>query len=202
MSDQSAIPKTAKQRGKISPVKFAHIVYKTSRFEEMIDWYKTVLEAEIMTATPVVTFLTYDDEHHRIAIANMPDLQERPLQSAGVEHCAFTYESLDDLFATYERLADVEIMPYWTINHGPTLSMYYRDPDNNQVELQIDIFGNNEEVNEWFKQSDFSTNPIGVKFDPEELIGRYRAGEDRSTLLARRRIDSAELFGQFPAPPA
>ncbi|MFT5097941.1 MAG: catechol-2,3-dioxygenase [Candidatus Azotimanducaceae bacterium] len=202
MSDQSAIPKTAKQRGKISPVKLAHIVYKTSRFDEMIDWYQTVLEAEIMTATPVVTFLTYDDEHHRIAIANMPDLQERPFQSAGVEHCAFTYASLDDLFATYERLAAIEIMPYWTINHGPTLSMYYRDPDNNQVELQIDIFENNNEVNEWFKQSDFSTNPIGVKFDPKELIGRYRGGEDRATLLARRRIDPAELFGQFPAPPA
>ncbi|MDE0983002.1 MAG: VOC family protein [Gammaproteobacteria bacterium] len=201
MSDQSAIPKTAKQRGKISPVKLAHIVYKTSRFDEMIDWYKTVLEAETMTATPVVTFLTYDDEHHRIAIANMPNLEKRPFQSAGVEHCAFTYGSLDDLFATYERLAAIEIMPYWTINHGPTLSMYYRDPDDNQVELQIDIFENNDEVNEWFEQSDFTINPIGVKFDAVELIGRYRAGEDRTTLLARRRIDPTELVEQFPAPP-
>ena len=31
-------------------------------------------------------------------------------------------------------------MPVRTINHGPTVSMYYKDPDGNQVELQVDVF--------------------------------------------------------------
>lgn len=195
------MPQTARQRGKIAPVKFAHIVFKTSRYDEMIQWYQTVLEAEVMSGSPMATFLTYDDEHHRIAIANMPGLADAPFQSAGMEHCAFTYESLDDLFATYERLAALDINPYWCINHGPTLSMYYRDPDNNQIELQIDIFDSNEAINAWFAQSDFDTNPIGVKFDPVDLITRYRAKEDLSTLLARPRIEPGSLLDQFPAPP-
>jgi len=201
MSNPSTIPKTARARGKIAPVKFAHIVFKTSNYEEMIRWYKTVLEAEPMTETPVVTFLTYDDEHHRIAIANMPDLAPIPPQSVGVEHCAFTYDSLEDLFATYERLVDLDITPYWTINHGPTLSMYYRDPDNNQIELQVDLFESIEATNRWFEQSDFDTNPIGVKFDPEDLIKRYRSGEAKEELLVRRRIPAEEVAAQFPAPP-
>lgn len=197
----ATLPKTASERGRIAPVKLAHIVFKTSRYEAMVDWYQTVFEAEVMSASPMATFLTYDEEHHRIAIANMPGLADAPFQSAGMEHCAFTYATIDDLFATHERLAEANIHPYWCINHGPTLSMYYRDPDNNQVELQIDIFETNEAVNEWFAQSDFDTNPIGVKFDPDDLIKRHRAGETADTLLARARIDPGEVMAQFPAPP-
>ena len=42
----------------------------------------------------------------------------------------------------YKRLKQQDIVPWWCINHGPTTSMYYRDPDNNQIELQVDIFEN------------------------------------------------------------
>ena len=34
------VPLTAKQRGKTAPAKLAHIVYKTSRYEKMIEWYQ------------------------------------------------------------------------------------------------------------------------------------------------------------------
>jgi catechol-2,3-dioxygenase len=202
MTAVSEVPLTAKHRGKTAPAKLAHVVYKTSQYEEMIEWHRVVLEAEIMSASPMVTFLTYDEEHHRIAIANMPGLQERPFQSAGVEHCAFTYACLDDLIYTYERLQQSSIEPYWTVNHGPTLSFYYRDPDNNQIELQIDVFDNNQKVNTWLEQSDFASNPIGVIFEPEALIARYRGGESLDTLLARPVIDPADLINHLPLPPS
>ena len=198
MNTVVAVPPTAKERGKIAPAKFAHIVLRTSRFEEMMTWYKTVLEVEVVLENPMVSFLTYDDEHHRLAIANMPDLKDRAPQTAGVEHVAYTYETLDDLFATYERIKAEGIEPYWCINHGITLSMYYRDPDNNQIELQVDIFENPQATNDWLAQSDFDVNFLGVKFDPVELIQRYRDGEPRDTLLARPTIDASEVFDQLP----
>ena len=198
MNTVVAVPPTARERGKIAPAKFAHIVLRTSRFEEMMTWYKTVLEVEVVLQNPMVSFLTYDDEHHRLAIANMPDLKDRAPQSVGVEHVAYTYETLDDLFATYERIKDEGIEPYWCINHGITLSMYYRDPDGNQIELQVDIFENPQATNDWLAQSDFDVNFLGVKFDPVELIKRYRDGEPRETLLARPTIDPSEVFDQLP----
>jgi len=198
-SSAPRVPQTAKERGKISPAKFAHIVYRTPRYDEMIAWYKEVLEAEVVMGSPMVSFLTYDDEHHRIAFINNPALQDASDQMSGIDHCAFTYASLDDLFATYERLKQAGIEPHWCINHGPTLSMYYRDPDKNQVELQIDIFESNEDVTAWFQKSDFDSNPVGVKFDPDDLIQRYRSGEERQTLLTRPRIDPSEVPAQFPA---
>jgi catechol-2,3-dioxygenase len=193
-----SVPATAKDRGRVAPIKFAHIVFRTSRFEDMLDWYKTVLEAEVVIRTDFLSFLTYDDEHHRIGIANIAGLSERSPHSTGVEHCAFTYASVDDLVSTYERLRFEGIEPYWCINHGPTLSFYYRDPDMNQVELQIDIFDNTEAVNEWFLKSDFDINPIGVKFDPQEFVRRFKSGVPLDKLLKRPFIEADQVGEQFP----
>lgn len=199
MTDASGVPATARERGRIAPVRFAHIVLKTSRFEEMLKWYQTVLEAEVAMSNGILSFLTYDDEHHRVALANFPGLEDKAPAANGIEHFAYTYETLDDLIHTYERLKGEGIEPYWCINHGPTLSFYYRDPDANQVELQIDIYDTIEETNAWFEQSDFETNPIGVKFEPDDIIARFRAGEARETLLARAVIDPAKVGEQFPS---
>jgi catechol 2,3-dioxygenase-like lactoylglutathione lyase family enzyme len=34
------------------PSKFAHVVYSTRRFEEMIDWYQRVFEAKVVYQNP------------------------------------------------------------------------------------------------------------------------------------------------------
>ncbi len=176
------VPKTARQRGKIAPAKFAHCVLRTKNFTEMVRWYKTVLEAEAMFENPMLCFMTYDEEHHRIAIAQVPFLQDRPDNCVGVDHIAFTYAKLGDLIHTYERLKAEGILPVWKIHHGPTISMYYQDPDRNQVELQIDVFDSLEEQDRFLRASDFDKNPIGVMFDPDELAKKFHEGVPEAEL--------------------
>jgi catechol 2,3-dioxygenase-like lactoylglutathione lyase family enzyme len=125
------------------PAKFAHVVYQTRRFEEMVDWYQKVFEANVVYQNPALAFLTYDDEHHRFAFINMaafkPDGADTGARSdAGVNHTAYTYANLGDLLDTYERLKQAGIAPYWPIHHGMTLSLYYQDPDGNRMEFQLD----------------------------------------------------------------
>ncbi len=172
-------------RGRIPPVKLAHFVCRTSRFAEMVRWYETVLGAEVVHADGMLAFLTYDDEHHRIAIAGIPNLEEHPPYAAGTDHIAFGHADLGDLLYTYVRLKEAGITPYWCINHGPTMSMYYKDPDGNRIELQAENFPTVDEANRWMRSGDFAANPIGVVVDPEELLARYRAGEPIETLTAR-----------------
>ncbi len=69
---------------------------------------------------------------------SLPGLVERPKLSAGHDHLAYTYESLGDLVATYERLKAAGIMPSVPVAHGLTTSLYYRDPDGGGVELTVD----------------------------------------------------------------
>ncbi len=127
--------------------------------------------------------MTYDDEHHRIAIAAFPGVIERASHSAGLDHLAYTYGSLGDLVATYERLKEAGITPVVTINHGITTSMYYRDPDGNKVELQIDNYDDAQAMKDFMRTAQFEKNPIGVDFDPDELARGYHAGTPQAELI-------------------
>ena len=173
--------------GVISPTRLAHVVMRTSQFDALVNWYQTVLGARVVFTNGSLAFLAYDDEHHRVAVIHVPDLKTQPHGSAGVHHIAFTYASMGDLVATYERLDKCAIHPVWCVNHGPTTSMYFADPDGNQVELQVDNYASVEEAGEFFYSPAFATNPIGVDFDPAELARRFRAGEDE--LAIKRRPD-------------
>jgi catechol-2,3-dioxygenase len=172
------------------PTKFAHVVYRTYQYEKMIAWYQTVFGAHIQHGNPALTFLTYDDEHHRIALLNLDILfpQGQELQGrakTGVDHVAYCYGSLYTLLSNFERLRGLGILPYWSIHHGITVSLYYADPDGNQMEFQVDCFDNNGDANAFMSGPGYGANPIGVEFDPDEFMARLRAGEPEQALLTR-----------------
>jgi catechol-2,3-dioxygenase len=171
------------------PVKFAHVVYSTRRFDEMVDWYQKVFEADVVYQNPALAFLTYDDEHHRFAFINMSAFKPDGITVAdradtGVNHVAYTYANLGDLLDTYERLKQADIKPYWPIHHGVTLSFYYQDPDGNRMEFQVDCLSV-EEANAFMLGDAFAANPIGVEIDPEALLAQYRSGTPMERLLVR-----------------
>ena len=184
-TDDDRNAKLAADRGRGPPIKLAHLVRRTSRLPEMIRWYQSVLAAEIVHADETLAFLTYDEEHHRVALARIPGLEEQSPLAAGTDHVAFTHADLGDLLYTYARLKREGIEPFWCINHGPTTSMYYKDPDGNGIEFQVDNFPTAEEANRWMRSGAFAANPIGVVFDPEEMLARYRSGEPLTTLTER-----------------
>lgn len=169
---------------RIRPAKLAHFVLKTSNYQEVVAWYKRVLNAEPAFENEAIAFLSYDDEHHRVAVLNVPGLAPRQPGTSGVHHVAFTFASLRDLLENFERLEKHGILPIFSTNHGPTTSIYYADPDGNQVELQVDNFDTNEEATDFFESAAFAENPIGVDFDPRALLERLRAGETDRELKA------------------
>jgi len=175
----------AEDRGRVRPRQLAHVVRRTARFEELVCWYCTVLGAEVVHSDGMLAFLTYDDEHHRIAIAGIPGLPQQPAMASGTDHIAFSYANLGDLLYTFHRLEAVGIEPFWCINHGPTISMYYKDPDGSRVELQVDTMPSNEAIDRWMRTGEFAANPIGVVFDPKELVARYESGEPIEQLVTR-----------------
>ena len=87
--------------------------------------------------------------------------------------------------ATYGRLATHGIEPYWSINHGPTISLYYKDPDGNRLELQYDVFQRAEDLDAFFASGAYADNFMGVRFVPEALIARFEAGEPIEQITAR-----------------
>ena len=170
------------------PSKFAHVVYSTRRFEEMVNWYRTVFEATVAYQNPAFAFLTYDDEHHRFAFANLSLLSPNGVAETrgkeGVNHVAYTYANLGDLLTTYERLKAMGVLPYWRIHHGITLSLYYRDPDGNRMEFQVDCFANADDAHTFMHSEVFAASPAGVDIDADALLAQYRSGASAEVLLA------------------
>lgn len=168
----------------IAPVKFGHVVLRTGNMPRLRDWYLHVLSARVSYQNDQVSFLTYDDEHHRVGIVQFPDIAAASGLSTGLEHLSFTYRDLGALLATYQRLKGSAIEPFWSINHGPTISMYYRDPDGNKVELQVDIFATTEATNA-FLERHYPENFMGIIFDPEQMVRDYEHGMPLEELYRR-----------------
>lgn len=181
-----ATARVPKPKTEGSPAKMSHYVLRTARRAEMHAWYANVLGAETMFASDRISFLTYDDEHHRIAFLSHDGLRDADMTAAGLDHVAFTYRSLAELIAAYERLKRQAIMPVWQVNHGPTTSLYYRDPDGNKVELQVDNFASVADLNAWFATGVFDRNARGVDIDMDDLAARWRAGAPERELLYPR----------------
>lgn len=172
-STYPSAPGAADAPARVVPFKMAHLVYRCRRRDETVAWYQQLFQANIVFKDDVLTFITYDDEHHRLAFFNMPDIPPRGADTAGVHHVAYSFRTIGELLATYVRLKAVGILPYWCINHGPTTSLYFRDPEGNDIEFQVD---NNDNPGAYFHSKEFAQNPIGVEFDADELVLMWESG--------------------------
>jgi catechol-2,3-dioxygenase len=170
---------------RLRPSRFSHLVLQTAQYEAMTAWYKTWLSARPMLENGVVCFLAYDEEHHRVMIGRNPNATPRDPKAAGVVHFAYAVEALEDLVNNYLRLKAKGILPHNCINHGFTTSLYYLDPDRNEVELQVDNFKTKESLNAWFATGAFDRNFVGHPFDPERMVELHRAGIAEDQILQK-----------------
>ncbi|MEI5665963.1 VOC family protein [Bosea sp. CCNWLW174] len=172
---------------------FHHVTFKTSRLDEMVAWYGTVVGARPTFQDASNAWTTNDEANHRVAFLSAPGLGDDPdkRNHNGIHHSAFEYESFADLMASYARLRDEGIEPAFSLDHGMTISIYYKDPEGNFVELQCDSYGDWRLSSEWMRSSpDFAANPIGTFFDPERVYQAHKAGQGFDELhVAMRRGD-------------
>jgi catechol-2,3-dioxygenase len=173
----------------------AHVILNTSNYEETKEWYLEVLNATIGVETSAHTacFLRTDETHHRIGMFNVNKADDSLAQSepgAGgdvlhsrLNHFAFEYPTLAGMLETHQRIAKSSITPSMCLNHGPTMSMYYEDPDHNAVELFYDNKFSEEEIVAFYEGGDDHVL-APIRFDPAELLQQLRAGTSVAELTA------------------
>jgi 2-polyprenyl-6-methoxyphenol hydroxylase-like FAD-dependent oxidoreductase/catechol 2,3-dioxygenase-like lactoylglutathione lyase family enzyme len=159
--------------------KFHHVNLKTTRLQEMIDFYRELVGVEVIFQDQVGAWLSNDGANHRIALLAFPNFVDDPDKDTrtGMHHSAFEYASFDELNSSYLRLKEAGITPALCLDHGMTFSYYYADPDGNNVELQVDCFGAWEKSKDWMRTSEeFKANPIGSFVDPGRVAADYADG--------------------------
>jgi len=185
-----------------------HFGLMTGNLDAMLDWYRKVLGMTVnfRSAPPsearqgppfTAAFASNDEVHHRIAFFGIPGLVADPdkRHHARVQHVAFEYDMLDDLLGTYARLKGLGILPVLAADEGMQTVLYYADPDQNSVELNVNNYGNNLTATEHMKNAP-SERPRRVLVDPEQLLAARKAGGSAWELHERA------LAGEFvPAKP-
>ncbi|WP_053762223.1 VOC family protein [Streptomyces sp. AS58] len=182
-----------------------HIAFKVAfeEFDELIDWYRNVLDMDVnfrgKQIDLEVCFLANDRANHRLVFVTRPGIERDPTYRgrARLDHSAFEFATIDGLLEKYAALRDQGIHPYMSIDHGLTLSLYYRDPTGHGVELQTDAHGDWSSSKQWMHvASEFAANPAGILFDPDRVIEARNAGASLDE-LHRRIYDD----GEFPPRP-
>lgn len=183
------IPKYTGPSAKVlPPAALAHLVLRTADLKKMSDFYLRFLGGRVTFSNEAVVFITYDDEHHRIGLVGIPGTAPKARETCGLDHVAFTFSSLTELLHSYRQRKSIGINATWCVNHGPTTSIYYKDPDGNLIETQVDNFDTVEEAAVFMTSDKYVENPMGADFDPEELIEAINAGTSENALKVRKEI--------------
>jgi catechol-2,3-dioxygenase len=182
MSDAESVESTGAAS---RPAYISHYGIRAQRYKEMVQWYKTVFRAKIQHENEFLAFMTFDQEHHRLVIFEDPATVDKPANAAGIDHVGYGFASFGDLVANYERLKTEGITPFLPLNHLFTTSLYYKDPDGNEVELSVDNFPTKQECEAFVRSEqmeEIGRPPFGYTFDPDELVRLYHQDVPEATL--------------------
>jgi catechol 2,3-dioxygenase-like lactoylglutathione lyase family enzyme len=171
---------------------FNHWGIATTRNDEMVEWYRIVVGMEVTLRSvdpiPKMTFVTNAVSHHTGGFFSPPFLQDDPdkREHTRIQHLAWEYESIDDLLETWDRLRGLGIEPVSTVCHGPSFAFYYRDPDNNVVELLADAYGDHVlSLRHMREVPEMRTNPQGSYIDPAKVAAARKDGAGLDELRER-----------------
>ncbi len=163
----------------VIPPALHHTTFTTLRLDEMVAWYEKVAGLLPVFYGKDAAWLSNDAANHRIAFLSPPGLKhpDDKGRTTGIHHTAFEFATFDQWLDNYIRLRDHGILPWLTLDHGITMSVYYQDPDGNGVEIQVDSFGDWASSKQWIASAlEFATNPIGTYFDPDKLVAAREQG--------------------------
>jgi catechol-2,3-dioxygenase len=177
---------TVSEARTLPPMRIGEVVLKTARFEAMNRWWQTVLGISPYLESEQFAFRRLPTEYpytQILIIVNQPELEGRESSGPGLDHVQFRHASLGALLERYEILRDLGIKPHRTMNHGPSTSFYYSDPDGNRVELSAVNFPTEAEYVSFVASEAFKKNIAGVAINADEFVSKYRSGVQQSELV-------------------
>ena len=126
----------------IVPERIGHVVIKVRDLERSRKFYTEVLGLTQMMELPefkMVFFASNGRDHHELACIEVgKDADAQRFREIGLQHIAFRLQDEDRLRDAYMEFKERAVPIDFTVDHGITKSVYFRDPDGHQLEVYCD----------------------------------------------------------------
>lgn len=175
-------------------MRLSEIVLATCNYEAMKAWYRVMLDVEsslehaptdqsatrsgggLPKPTRMCFFRLHAEHPYQdvIALFEIPGAVTVAPGRSGLHHMQLRNASIPVLQERYRRLRAADTAPFQAMDHGSSTSLYYRDPDDNVVEISASNFATYEEVETCLASEDYKRNPAGKVIDPMGWAGQPR----------------------------
>lgn len=122
--------------------RIGHVVIKVRDLERSRKFYTEVLGMDVMMDVPAIrgVFLANNRrDHHEIALFEVGrEAEGLHAKQIGLAHIAFRLRNEDELRAAYREFKEKGVPISFTVDHGVTKSVYFRDPDGHELEVYCD----------------------------------------------------------------
>lgn len=126
----------------IVPDRIGHVVIKVRNLERSRKFFMDVLGLQLMMELPklkMAFFASNGRDHHEIACMEVGmDADRQHSHQIGLAHIAFRLQDEEHLRAAYRKLKENDVPISFTVDHGITKSIYFRDPDGLEFEVYCD----------------------------------------------------------------
>jgi catechol 2,3-dioxygenase len=122
-------------------VDIGHVHLKVSDIERSLGFYRDVLGFEVQQRwADQAAFISAGGYHHHIGLNTWESkgAPPPPPRTTGLYHVAIRYPSRKTLADALKRLVEARIPLDGASDHGVSIALYLRDPDENGVELYYD----------------------------------------------------------------
>jgi catechol 2,3-dioxygenase len=135
-----------------SRVDIGHVHLKVSDIDRALAFYRDVLGFDVMQRMgDEAAFVSAGGYHHHIGLNTWESkgAPPPPRRTTGLYHVAIRYPDRKALAGALKRLVQARVPLSGASDHGVSVALYLRDPDDNGIELYYD-----RDREEWPRSSD------------------------------------------------
>ena len=149
-------------------VDIGHVHLKVSSIERALGFYRDVLGFEVQLRWGEdAAFISAGDYHHHIGLNTWESKggSPPPRGATGLYHVAIRYPDRRALANALKRLVDARVPLDGASDHGVSIALYLRDPDDNGIELYYD-----RPRDEWPRRGDAGVAMLNAPVDLAALL--------------------------------